>query len=65
MEIDLTGDEDTDSPLATPSRMKKLKPEEEVKSDLNDVKQCLQHLEKHSMIKDETNVHLNVPFASK
>ena len=37
-EIDLTGDEDTDSPLASPSAAKKLKFEEEVKSDLNDVK---------------------------
>ena len=34
--------------------MKKLKLEEEVKSDLIDVKQCLQHLEKCSMIEDET-----------
>ena len=34
--------------------MKKLKFEEEVKSDLNDVNQCLQHLEKRSMIEDET-----------
>ena len=33
-EIDLTGDEDTDSPLASPSAAKKLKFEEEVKPDL-------------------------------
>ena len=52
-EIDLTGDEDTDSPLASPSAAKKLKFEEEVKSDFTDVKQCLQCLEKHSMIEDE------------
>ena len=53
METDLTGDEDTDSPLASPSGAKKLKFEEEIKSDLNDIKQCLQHLEKRSMIEDE------------
>ena len=32
-EINLTGDEDTDSPLASPSGAKKPKFEEEVKSD--------------------------------
>ena len=53
-ETDLTGDEDTDSPLASPSGAKKLKFEEEIKSDLNDVKQCLQRLEKRSMVEDET-----------
>ena len=52
-EIDLTGDEDTDSPLASPSAAKKLKFEEQVKPDLDDVKQCLQRLEKRSMIEDE------------
>ena len=44
-EIDLTGDEDTDSPPASPSAAKKLNFEQEVKSNLNDVKQCLQCLE--------------------
>ena len=49
-EIDLTGDEDTDSPLASPSGANKWK----FKSDPNDVKQCLQRLEKRSIIEDET-----------
>ena len=50
--IDLTGGEDTYSPLA--SGVKKLKFEKEVRSNLNDVKQCLQRLEKRSMIEEET-----------
>lgn len=64
-EIDLTGEEDTYSPLASPNGVKKIKFEEEVRSDLNNVKQSLQHLEKCSMIEEETNVHFNVTFVSK
>ena len=47
-EIDLTGDEGTDSALASPSAAKKLK----------DVKQYLQHLEKRSVIEDIWMYHL-------
>ena len=39
--------------LLAPVQQKKLKFEEEVKSDLSDVKQCLQRLEKRSMVEDE------------
>ena len=53
-EIDLTGEEDTYSPLASLSGVKKLKFEQEVRSDLNNVKQSLQRLEKRSMIEEET-----------